>query len=134
MGRGEGAEGEVPEDWRIANVTPIFKKGKKTDPSNYRPVSLTSICCKLMEAHLKTKITEHLKGQNLMNTSQHGFIKGRSCTTNLLHCLEVLTKAVDEGENVDVVFLDFSKAFEKVPHKKLITKLEAHGISGKISN
>jgi len=96
------AEGVVPEDWRLANVTPIYKKGKKTEPGNYRPVSLTSICGKLMEAHIKLQITKHLTDNNMMRSSQHGFISGRSCTTNLLHFLEILTKAVDEGNNVDV--------------------------------
>jgi len=127
------ASGDVPADWRLANVTPIFKKGKKADPGNYRPVSLTSICGKLMEAHLKREITNHLKIHRLLRSSQHGFLKGKSCTTNLLHFLDVLTKAADEGKNMDVIFLDFSKAFDKVPHRKLIQKLEGHRIGGKVS-
>ena len=114
------------------NVTPIYKKGKKSDPGNYRPVSLTSICGKLMEAHIKKHLTAHLKKNGLLRSSQHGFLQGKSCTTNLLHFLEVLTKAVDEGENLDVIFLDFSKAFDKVPHKKLIAKLAGHGVTGKL--
>ncbi len=97
-------------------------------------MSLTSICGKLMEAHIKKHLTDHLKRNGLLRDSQHGFLKGKSCTTNLLHFLEVLTKAVDEGENLDVIFLDFSKAFDKVPHKKLISKLAGHGVTGKLKD
>ena len=126
------AEGTVPGDWKTANITPIYKKGRKSDPGNYRPVSLTSICGKLMEGHLKREIENHLKKNKLIINSQHGFMSGKSCTTNLLHFLEVLTKAVDNGDSVDVVYLDFSKAFDKVPHKKLLHKMRAHGITDKV--
>jgi hypothetical protein len=126
------AEGVVPRDWREANVTPIYKKGKKSEPGNYRPVSLTSICGKLMEAHIKRELEQHLQTNRLIRGTQHGFMKGKSCTTNLLHFLEVLTRAADEGESIDVVYLDFAKAFDKVPHDLLITKLAAHGVDGKV--
>jgi hypothetical protein len=79
------AEGSVPADWRRANVTPIFKKGSKSDPGNYRPVSLTSICGKLMEGHIKREITQHLDTNKLLVSTQHGFISGKSCTTTRVH-------------------------------------------------
>ena len=124
--------GVVPDDWRWVNVTPIFKKGSKMDPGNYRPVSLTSVCCKLLEGLLKTAITKHLLENNLVNPSQHGFMAGRSCCTNLLEFMEEVTRAVDEGALVDVIYLDFAKAFDKVPKERLLEKLRAHGIGGQI--
>ena len=128
------SEGVVPTDWRIANVTPIYKKGKKSDPGNYRPVSLTSIVGKLMEGHIKRELEKHLEENDLITDTQHGFMGGKSCATNLLNFLEVLTKAADEGQSVDVVYLDFAKAFDKVPHSLLMTKLAAHGIGGKVQH
>jgi hypothetical protein len=122
--------GVVPEDWRRANVTPIFKKGTKMDPGNYRPVSLTSVCCKLLEGLMKTAIMRHLEVNNLVNPSQHGFMAGRSCCTNLLEFMEEVTRAVDEGVPVDVIYLDFAKAFDKVPKERLLEKLRAHGVRG----
>jgi len=98
--------GVVPEDWRRANVTPIFKKGAKTDPGNYRPVSLTSVCCKMLESLLKNAIVTHLEANNLINPSQHGFMAGRSCCTNLIEFMEEVTRGVDEGAPVDVIYLD----------------------------
>ena len=124
-------EGEVPEDWRTANVSPIYKKGAKHSPGNYRPVSLTSVCCKMMESILKDDIVEHLARHKIINASQHGFMRGKSCTSNLLHFLEKVTALVDSGVPVDVVYLDFAKAFDKVPVERLLKKVRAHGIRGK---
>ena len=123
-------EGCVPSEWKNANVTPIFKKGSKTDPGNYRPVSLTSVICKVMESILKDSLMLHLTSNNILKISQHGFMKGKSCLTNLLEYLEVLTKLVDEGHSVDVIYLDFSKAFDKVPHERLLSKMKSAGIDG----
>ena len=127
------SSGEVPDEWRQANVVPIFKKGSKTDPGNYRPVSLTSVCCKLMESILKEDIMEHLRKNRLINKSQHGFMQGRSCTTNLLEFLETVPEVVDEGKCLDIVYLDFVKAFDKVPVERLLRKIDAHGIRGTVS-
>jgi hypothetical protein len=123
--------GEVPEEWKVANVTPIFKKGSKADPGNYRPVSLTSVCCKLLESILRDSMMEHLLSKNLLKASQHGFIPGRSCCTNLLEFLERATAVIDAGKPMDVIFLDFAKAFDKVPRERLLEKLKAHRIRGK---
>lgn len=125
-------EGVVPEDWRRGNITPIFKSGSRMTSSNYRPVSLTSIVCKIMESIIKDNIMLHLLKFSLRKASQHGFMSLKSCQTNLIDYLNTLTKLVDEGYDVDAIYLDFAKAFDKVPHQKLLLKLEAHGISGKV--
>ena len=124
---------QVPIDWKEANVTPIFKKGNKSDPGNYRPISLTSQICKVFESIIRESLVNHLDNFSLMLQSQHGFSKGKSCLTNLLMFLEDITKDIDEGKPMDVIYLDFSKAFDKVPHQRLLRKIESHGISGKIS-
>ena len=127
--------GETPADWRRANVTPIFKKGDRTDPANYRPVSLTSQVCKVLESIVRDQMLEHLEVNGLLSDKQHGFRKGRSCLTNLLTTLEEWTKIIDERDNcVDVAYLDFRKAFDLVSHKHLLLKLQKHGINGQIGN
>ena len=123
----------MPTDWKHANVTPIFKKGDKLDPGNCRPISLFSQICKVLESILRDNILNHLNTHTLLLKSQHGFTKGKSCLTNLLLFLEDVTKAIDEGKPLDVIYLDFSKAFDKVPHKRLLHKIEFHGISGNVA-
>ena len=125
-------EGTVPPDWKLANVAPVFKKGSKGCPGNYRPVSLTCVLCKVMESILRDGIVVHLSKYNLIRSSQHGFMAGRSCLTNLLEYLEELTRLVDQGHAVDIVYLDFAKAFDKVPHIRLIMKCQGLGIRGKV--
>ena len=115
-------------------MTPIFKKGNKSDPGNYRPISLTSQICKVLESIIKEEIVKHLDTYSLIHESQHGFTKGKSCLTNLLSFLEDITKSVDDGKPVDVIYLDFSKAFDKVPHQRLIEKLKSHGIVNYVLN
>ena len=123
----------IPDDWKVATVTPIFKKGNRTKAENYRPVSLTSIVCKLFESIIRDNLVHYLESNALIINSQHGFRKGRSCLTNLLEFLDKVTGCVDSGENVDVIFLDFAKAFDKVPYKRLMLKLKSHGIIGKVA-
>jgi Reverse transcriptase (RNA-dependent DNA polymerase) len=113
-------------------VTPIFKKGKRTDPGNYRPVSLTSVPCKILESLIKDKIMQHLSENNLLKDSQHGFMPNRSCATNLFEFMDSVTKNVDSGKPVDIFYLDFSKAFDSVPHERLMVKLKAKGIGGEV--
>jgi len=124
--------GSVPEEWRQANIVPIFKKGSKAKPGNYRPVSLTSVCCKVIEKIVRDQIVCHLKRNNLISKSQHGFVNNRSCTTNLLEYLEDITRGLDEGKSLDVIYLDFAKAFDKVPVARLMKKLESFGVEGEV--
>jgi Reverse transcriptase (RNA-dependent DNA polymerase) len=124
----------VPRDWKTATVTPIFKKGKRADPGNYRPVSLTSLPCKVLESIIKDNIMQHLLGNNLLKESQHGFMPNRSCTTNLIEFMEPVTKNVNKGRPVDIFYLDFSKAFDSVPHERLMVKLRAKGVSGEVGD
>jgi hypothetical protein len=121
-------------EWKSANVTPIFKKGTRSEPGNYRPVSLTSVCCKLLESILRDELMKHLTANCLLNPSQHGFMPGKSCTTNLLEFMEKMTSVIDAGQPFDVVFLDFAKAFDKVPRERLLEKLRAHGVRGRALN
>ena len=109
-------EGIVLSEWKEANITPLFKKGSRNKPENYRQVILTSVVCKLLETLIRDHMVEFLVKRKLINTSQHGFLKARSCLTNLLCFLEEITKWVDDQSPVDVVYLDFQKAFDKVPH------------------
>ena len=122
----------IPRDWRTAIVTPLFKKGHRADPENYRPVSLTSQIVKVVESVLRDEIVNHLERYDLIRQSQHGFRKGYSCTSNLLSFLETVTASVDAKQQVDTIYLDFAKAFDKVPHQRLLLKLRAHGIDGAV--
>ncbi|CAM4531860.1 unnamed protein product, partial [Lepidochelys olivacea] len=122
--------GEVPEDWKKANVVPIFKTGKKDDPGSYRPVSLISVPGKIMEHVLKESILKHLNERKVIRNSQHGFAKGKSCLTNLIAFYDEITGSVDEGKAVDALFLDFSKTFDTVSPSILVSKLKKYGLDG----
>ncbi|XP_072030407.1 uncharacterized protein [Amphiura filiformis] len=122
--------GDVPADWKLANISAIFKKGERNDPANYCPVSLTSVTCKLMEHVLASSIRGYLDDNNILSTSQHGFRKKHSCETQLLGTVEDLTRSLDNREQMDCLILDFSKAFDAVPHQRLLYKLNWYGIRG----
>ena len=124
----------LPEDWKRANVIPIFKKGKTSDPGNYRPISLTSTVCKVLESIIRESIIEHMTSNNLISNTQHGFLPKRSCVTQLLTSMEYWTDEIRKGNPVDVLYVDFKKVFDKVPHKRLLTKLKAYEITGKLLN
>ena len=124
--------GRLPSDWSLGEVTPIFKKGNRHDPASYRPISLTAVPSKVLESLVRDKLLEHMQTSGLLHPAQHGFLPRRSCATQLLEVLEEWSSAADDGVPVDVAYLDFRKAFDTVPHKRLLHKLHAYGIRGKL--
>ena len=125
-------EGVLPNTWLEANVTPIHKKGSRTSKENYRPISLTSAVCKVMEKVVRDNVMSHLLEHGLLCNEQHGFVPRKSCTTNLLESADILTKAMADRRSIDVLYLDFAKAFDTVPHRRLLVKLAAYGVGGKL--
>uniref|UniRef100_A0A803J5C3 Reverse transcriptase domain-containing protein n=1 Tax=Xenopus tropicalis TaxID=8364 RepID=A0A803J5C3_XENTR len=123
------SSGMVPRDWKKANVIPIFKKGVRSQPGNYRPVSLTSVVGKLFEGLLRDHIQNYVVENAIMSSNQHGFMKDRSCQTNLIAFYDEVSKKLDSGDAVDIIYLDFAKAFDTVPHKRLLSKLRSIGLS-----
>ena len=127
------AEGYLPDDWKMAIVSPIYKnKGAKNLAENYRPISLTSIICRVMETFLKQKIMNHLTQEKLLTSKQYGFVSKRSTITQLLHYLDKCTEEISIKKVVDVIYFDFAKAFDTVPHKRLLKKLQCYGVNGDI--
>lgn len=122
----------TPSSWSEANVSPIHKKGSKTAPANYRPISLTSVPCKIMEKIVNDTIKKFLFNKKLITNRQHGFVNNKSCTTNLLETSDILTKNFANKKPTDMVLLDFAKAFDKVPHKRLLHKLSRYGIHSRL--
>jgi len=126
---------QLPVDWKVATIIPIFKKGNKSSPCNYHPVSLTSVVCKVFESIIRERMLDHLFDNKLMSLCQHGFLPRKSCTTQLLHALNDWTESLDRGNSVDVLYLDFKKAFNSVPHARLlIKKIYPYGLRGNLFN
>ena len=124
------ATGDVPVEWREANVTGIHKKGDRGDRGNYRPISLTSNVCKTMERMVRDCLVDYIETHGLIGDTQHGFRRRRSCLTNLVEFFSGVFKVYDETKAVDLIYLDFQKAFDKVPHERLLLKVAALGIHG----
>ena len=122
--------GNLPEDWLKARVTPVYKKEEKTNPANYRPISLTCICCKIMEHIVLSHINKHLSANDILCKNQHGFRAKLSCETQLVLAIHEWASILNNKGQVDVILLDFSKAFDKVSHLKLLNKLSHYGIQG----
>ena len=122
----------LPAEWKYANITPLHKKGSRMDIGNYRPVSLTSVICKLMEAIVRDHVMSYFKSNKLFSDKQFGFIKGRSTVLQLLQIMDKWTEFLDLGGQVDVVYTDLEKAFDKIPHKRLISKLHSYGLNNGI--
>ena len=121
--------GRIPSAWKMATVTAIFKnKGSKNDARNYRPISLTSIACRILESIIRDSILKYLKANHLVSDKQFGFLEGRSTVLQLLNVVDKWTEILDRGGAVDVIYCDFQKAFDTVPHKRLIKLLSYYGI------
>ena len=124
------SQGVVPQQWKLADVVPIFKKGSRSSPENYRPISLTSVVCKLLERIVGKHMLEHAKTNKIIPEQQHGFLAGRSTSTNLLEAMSTWIELLDHNIPLDILYLDYAKAFDTVPHKRLVKKLESIGVKG----
>lgn len=126
--------GSLPEIWKLAHVVPIFKKGDSSDPENYRPISLTPVACKIMETCICDKMMSFFKQHNVISRQQHGFLSKHSTCTQLLESIYDWSLSLNDKKSVDVVYIDFKKAFDSVSHPKLLLKLQASDISGLLYN
>ncbi len=125
-------ESKLPDIWKRAKVTAIFKKGDRKHPGNYRPVSLTSIVCKVFEKLVREHMMNHFKVNKLFTDKQYGFLDGRSTSLQLLKVIDQWTDALEADEVIDCIYMDYAKAFDKVPHRRLISKLSSYGINSTV--
>ena len=118
----------------MSDVTGIFKKGAKNLASNYRPVSLTCILCKVLESFVRDALLKYMEEHDFFSKCQHGFRRHRSCVTQLLEVMNDLSSLTEQKLDFDILYLDFAKAFDTVPHQRLLNKLKAYGIEGDLLN
>jgi hypothetical protein len=124
----------IPLDWKKSIVSVLHKKGSKFLVENYRPISLTCILCKLLESIIRDQLMAYFIDNELFSKKQYGFIKGRSTILQLLTLLDDWTKIIDVGGQIDVIYTDFEKAFDRVPHNRLISKLFSYGVNIEVIN
>jgi len=125
--------GIVPDSWKTSHVIPIHKSSSQHNASNYRPVSLTSVTCKVLESLIRDHMLAHLIDNALLSPHQHGFISHRSCNTQLVGVMDNgQDLSIQYGAPIEIIYFDFCKAFYTVPHSRLLHKLEAYGIKGNL--
>ena len=122
--------GQIPSDWREALIVPVFKKGDRHKAANYRSVSLTSITCKLLGHIIHSNVMAHFDRFSILKDNQYGFRKRRSFETQLIVTIQEIASKLSKGQQVDVILLDFDKAFDKVSHSRLLYKLDNYGVRG----
>ena len=123
--------GTLPLDWKLAHVTPVFKKGERYKAENYRPISHTCIACKVMEHIIASHIMSHIKKNSILCPEQHGFRCGRSCETQLLGYMDETSEELEMGNQEGTSVIDFEKALHKVSHTLLVHKLRRYGFGGR---
>ena len=124
--------GKVPDFYKSSYISPLHKKDSRALPANYRPISLPSHIIKIYERVLRKKLVEYLESNNLLCSNQHGFRSGRSCLTQLLHHFDDVMESISNNCDFDSIYLDYAKAFDKVDHQLLISKLNIYGIHPKL--
>ena len=123
---------ELPNEWKFAIITPKFKPGSPSTPSNYRPIALTCTCCEILESVISDQLITFLNNHSLITKAQHGFLKRHSTTTNLMESLNSWTITLANHKSVTIAYVDFLRAFDSISPNKLLHKLEAYGISGNL--
>ena len=128
------SSGCLPKQWKTANIIPIHKKSSKDKAGNYRPISMTSSICRLLESIIKNDVLQYLMSNNLISDQQQGFLPKRGTVTQLLKTLNDWTLSHDQKQPLNVIYTDFAKAFDRVSHKKLSETLSSYGLGGNILN